>query len=222
MSNLAKIMSGTRVIHDSLDKHVFLLRYRKPVERGLTLRDHYCHLLQLLPLYELLENYLKDADFFPKLLPEFSELLFRSERIKRDLAFLKSKMGKDPAIDTLTATNSYLNYLTKSIKTHEDRNEILISHFLVRILGDLFGGESLKGYVQQLYLSHKLVVERNNSEGIKFYEFSDNMLERLVDWLDKQHFSPKFIEYCNHAFVMHFPIFNALEAGRFCCKWFSC
>lgn len=211
MGLLSKIASGTKELHKFAEGMPFLKRYQIPDD--LTLRDHYLHLYQLLPIYQLLEDKMKLADKSFNLSAEFSDLLDRAKSIQFDLNFIFQHLPqKIKQIVILPATQAYLSYLNQ-LNPDTDLNAIL-GHFLVRILGDLFGGQQLKDYVALLYKTNGI----DASGGTEFYTFRDHMLKNFTQsWLNHP---PEMIDedevvtFANESFDYHIAIFDALEKSR--------
>lgn len=204
-----------RKLHRELGDLPFLLRYKGK----LLLKDHYRHLQQLLPIYEVLEKKLKELKItIPN---EFSELLNRSAKIKKDLDYLRphiSGVGKDKI---LSSTQTYVSQIEK-----EQDAEKILGHFFVRILGDLHGGQRLKNQVVGHYESHNLVQE-NEYDGASFFVFSDVHKDEFIAWIEKEYTNKNItnmISAVTEAFKQHGPIFKELEATRtekHCPQFFS-
>lgn len=205
MSNLSKLHIQTREMHQVTERHDFLIRYKDKV----TALDHYRHLCQLQPIYEALEIHLKQDSFIPKLPEDLSELLMRSEKIKADISALEPhipKQYRNPVI--LAATLDYVKALQNM-----QLNAEIFAHFLVRILGDLFGGQAIKRYVRSMQARENIVF-KNENDPVNFYLFSDKMLTRFSKWFEDYFLTDDVIGFAKQAFEKHIAIFNELESTR--------
>ncbi len=212
MGVLSKIHFGTRDAHKIVEKKPFLLRYKT---NELTLLDHYRHLSQLLPIYEVLEKKLKTQDFHPAIPIELNELLNRSSQIKKDMAFLSGYIRSENKVVILDSTATYVNYLENLAVRQNELNEELFAHFLVRILGDLFGGQKIKSYVVSLYERNKLPLKNQLFSGRDFYSFKENMLKNFSSWLNELSVDEdKVVQSANNAFIENGKVMDALEASR--------
>jgi heme oxygenase len=214
----SKLFSGVKERHKEVHDKPFIAQY----SRGeVTLDDHYRHLKQLLGIYSVIENEINIQSFNIQVPLELHELIERKELIVEDLAFLRPYVSESVRLAPLAnSTLQYIEYLKKLEIVDEKSNDILLAHFLVRILGDLSGGQSFKGYIKKLYEKQGL----GSDKGTAFYEFSEDMHKKCRMWLDsltagKQKLYEDedrmkvIITAANHSFTMHMKIFDELQ-GR--------
>lgn len=208
MGILSRLRSGTNELHVITENKSYLVRYKKD---ELTLLDHYRHLSQLLLIYQAIEKKLKNQNFLPKLPVELAYLLNRSEEIKKDLKFLEPFIAKGKKDFFFKTTKSYEQYIDQM----KINNEIF-SHFLVRILGDLFGGQKIKGDVIRLYQRKGIFSEDHLEKGVHFYCFREKALGQFINWLNQQQLENEsnLVDYGNDAFRQHIFIFDELEQTR--------
>lgn len=211
MTLLNDIHFKTKKMHQDTENKPFLRRYQSPDR--LTITDHYHHLIQLFPIYEALETKIKEADDQLNLASQFSCLLNRSQHIKTDIDFLKTlPQNKKARTELLRSTVAYVNCINQ-LDPKNDINAIL-ANFLVRILGDLHGGQKLKNYVSAMYAKNNIA----GDVGVTFYSFDANTLPEFnQQWLRKSHDfinTDELIQHANLAFKAHLPIFDELEKSR--------
>src|SRR5262249_693340 len=114
----------------------------------------------------------------------------------------------------LQSTQAYVDQLEKlNLTTPEGQIEIL-THFLIRILGDLFGGQGLKNCVRTAFQREGLKDE--NYSGTSFYCFKENALKDFSNWLNslKELDENKIIGIATDAYQKHINIFQELESTR--------
>lgn len=211
MSNFSDIMKEIKSPHDEVHDMPYIARYR---EEKITLLDHYRHLCQLRVIYQVIENKIKKNAFSFKLPEQFQELQNRFEKIQSDIEFLEPYVKHQDKNKICSATENYKKELTKEEKDVEEDKKIF-AHFLVRILGDLFGGKNTKDHIQKIYIHKKIISEKNLDQGTSFYCFSDNMRNTFVSWLNKQQIDIKGMStFLNNGFTAHIEIFSELENTR--------
>lgn len=197
--------------HETVEAKPFLKRYQSP--KQLTPQDHLNHLVQLLAIYEAIELKISKADSILHLSEKFSCLLHRSEKIKNDINFLCAfNPAENKKKIASAATLKYVNYINQ-LDPENDINAIL-AHFLVRILGDLHGGQKLKGYVSAMYSNHGVT----GNQGLDFYTFENKTLLKFNrQWLNNLPDvinAEALIQHVNQALEDHLPIFDALEEAH--------
>ncbi|MDR3492660.1 MAG: biliverdin-producing heme oxygenase [Gammaproteobacteria bacterium] len=212
MGLLATIHVKTKQQHEAIHEQPFLLRYRNET---VTLLDHYRHLSQLLPIYETLEKKLKAADFALMIPEEFNELLNRSEKIKSDMACISPYIMTADKDRIFPATQNYVKQLDSLEPRSYSDSVGILGHYLVRILGDLFGGQKLKDDVLELF-KRTDVDTTPLYPGIKFYTFPANSLRNFSLWLNTLILAKEdyMIECANDSFKKHALIFQELETSR--------
>jgi len=222
MQFLAKIRKETKTLHEETENKPFLVRYRG---NELTLVDHYRHLTQLFPLYQTLESKLQDPNYSLPIPEKLHYLLDQSKKIAADLQFIEPHIPHQYKNQLLKSTETYVDYL-KKLDIKDNANEIF-GHFLVRILGDLYGGQQIKRYVLNLFRRKELNLnnEQDDKQGVTVYSFPTNLLTpdddalpNVTRWLNHLSCSTenedKIVASCNDAFQRHIPLFDELESTR--------
>ena len=207
----SKVFSGTKKLHDEIEKKPFLKRYNQKVH---TLTDHYRHLTQLLPIYQALEKKLNNPHFFLQLPEALQYLLTLSEKIKTDLQFLEFHVSKKYKNQVLQSTKNYVEHINQ---LDMKKNEIeILSHFAVRIWGDLHGGQALKDYTLDLFKRERIYID--NEKGVGFYCHSKEALKIFNHQVDALQFDDEnkknLIHFCNDSFGAHIKMVEELESTR--------
>lgn len=204
--------------HRTVELKPFLARYKEPM---LTLQDHYRHLCQLHAIYMLLEEKvasLVQAEFIT-LPDDLKFVLTRQHEIEKDLQFLEQAMSIKQRPAVLASTENYLSHLKKIDMDSESGKREILMHFLVRLLGDVFGGQKLKRQVGLLY-KKRINSERDADavEGVAFYHFQDGMVGKVKNWVNSLAVfdsDPECLgRYGNASFDFHAAIFDELESTR--------
>ncbi len=197
---LTKFRKDTLALHNIVETKTYIDRYldeardstneqqakRYEGENSLTLLDHYRHLCQLLPIYEVLEKKIADEHFNPPLPNEplnLIQALKQADKIRNDLQFLRQHIYASRQDVLLETTEEYLDRLEAlEVKKEENANEIL-AHYLVRILGDLFGGQKIRACISSMY-DRSQITRANPDEGLNFCTFEKSTLITLINWLN--------------------------------------
>jgi len=198
-------------LHDVAHYKAYLERYHKD---SLTLIDHYRHLRQLLPIYQLIESLMKTIELPAPLPTELNFLLERSKEIESDLAFLAPHVPAMYRDEITNSTQQYCDYLNTLDKNDVTACTEIFIHYLIRILGDLFGGQGLKKCVLDLY-KHYTIFPTENEEGVKFYCFGKNTLKDFAAWLRQIEVGKDELDkFGTSAYQKNIAIFDELEATR--------
>ncbi len=202
-------------LHNKAHYQPYLARYHAP---DLTLLDHYMHLKQVLPIYQALEKKLRSKNFSPALPAHLSFALSRSAEIEKDIAFLKPHIPADKQDIQLESTKVYVDQLD-AIKMQDKKVQtLLFSHFLIRILGDLFGGQGLKNCAVDLYKREKIYLPEMPTQGTRFYSFPKDALKDFSAWLNALKMDKKeeneITDIATDAYQKHIDIFIELEKKR--------
>lgn len=219
----SKLFSGVRKLHDQVHDKPFIAQYS---QGKVTLIDHYRHLQQLEIIYCNIENMLKNPSFNYTVPLELQELVERRRLIASDMSFLERHIP--PAVKRAPLANNtlhYIHYLQKFKMEYDETSDVLLAHFLVRILGDLSGGQSFKEYIKTLYKKEGLIKNSDSNEGVAFYEFSEEMHKKCARWLDTltsgEHAlhqdetrMKRIINFANESFDIHIKIFDELYADQ--------
>ena len=159
-----RLKTETRALHAAAERSTFM----RALLDGRMERPEYCALLRNLhALYAALELALARHANHPAIAPVFLPALWRTRALQHDLAALH---GPDwaTAIALQPATQAYVDRL---LHLDEARPALLLAHAYVRYLGDLSGGQLLRGIVAK---SAALA----GAKAIAFYDFGDALVTR--------------------------------------------
>lgn len=147
--------------------------------------------------------------------PILSKLYFpelnRKQSLEQDLYFYYGANWKEE-VQPSEATKSYVARI-REISNSEP--ELLIAHLYTRYLGDLSGGQILKGIAQN-------AMNLQDGQGTQFYEFNDIPDEKAfkvnyrqqMDSVDiDQEMATRIVDEANDAFGMNMKMFNELEGN---------
>lgn len=205
MTTLSKqIREGTKKSHTMAENTGFITCFLK----GVVEKQSYVKLLSdLYHVYTAMEEQFtlyKDHEVISKVyFPE----LFRKESIESDLEYY---LGNDWS-EKITQTDSCKSYVNR-IKTISPN--LLIAHQYTRYIGDLSGGQVLKGIAQTA-----LGV---GDEAMNFYIFNDisdekefkNNYRNILDSLPfSQEEIDEIIEEANYAFRLNMKVFREVEGN---------
>lgn len=198
-------------LHDTAHYQPYLARYHN---ENFQLLDHYRHLLQLLPIYRAIEVKMREADFH-LILPEHLHFaLTRSKEIEKDLDVLAQLIPNAQSNQLVKATSDYASLIDQlDVSTQEGKNTIF-AHFLLRILGDLFGGQGLKQGVTDALKRGWYNPEGN--DGRAFYVFPDKALNDFAAWLkaESSEHDDAIVNFATDAYQRNINIFIELEQTR--------
>ena len=154
------LRQGTRTLHTEVEGSHFM----RALLRGQMARAPYCLLLRNLhALYTALEATLSANTGTAQVAAICMPALFRTGSLERDLDFLHGPAWRSQ-LGITSACQDYLHHLQHLSVAHPER---LVAHAYVRYLGDLSGGQQLKGIVAR---SLQLPAGR----GVDFYDFGDS------------------------------------------------
>jgi len=201
-----EIKEGTKKSHSAAENTAFV----KSFLRGVVSKDSYKVLVaDLYFVYRAMEEEvrkLKDHPVVGKInLPE----LERVNNLERDLRYFYGPIWRSIVAPT-EACQRYVNRIREVAK---DEPELLVGHHYTRYLGDLSGGQILKGIAEK-------AMNLKNNEGLYFYEFDqiDNAKEYKTKYrtiLDELPLTESqqnaIIVEANWAFRLNMYMFDQLE-----------
>jgi len=155
----ATLRTGTRALHSATERTGIM----QDLLRGRIDLPTYARLLRnLLAIYTALERALNDRHIQQPLLKalHFPELR-RQWRIKADLEFLCG----DNWVANIPLTKAAGEYASRLEELEEEDPVLLLAHSYVRYLGDLSGGQVLRGVVGK-------ALRLTEDAGLQFYSFS--------------------------------------------------
>jgi len=211
VSDFAKqIKEGTKKSHSAAENTSFV----KSFLRGVVNKESYRGLISdFYFVYSALEEEvtkLKDHPVVGSLdLPE----LRRKISLEMDVRYYYGPIWRS-LIKPSEACERYVNRIREVAKNEP---ELLVGHHYTRYLGDLSGGQILKGIAEK-------AMELGNGEGLKFYEFQNiedsktykqGYREKLNNLPIDQHQADAIIVEANYAFRLNMHMFDTLEGNWF-------
>ena len=209
VSDFAKqIKEGTKKSHSAAENTSFV----KSFLRGVVNKESYRGLISdFYFVYSALEEEvtkLKDHPVVGSLdLPE----LRRKISLEMDVRYYYGPIWRS-LIKPSEACERYVNRIREVAKNEP---ELLVGHHYTRYLGDLSGGQILKGIAEK-------AMELGNGEGLKFYEFQNiedsktykqGYREKLNNLPIDQHQADAIIVEANYAFRLNMYMFDTLEGN---------
>ncbi len=147
--------------------------------------------------------------------PVLSKLYFpelnRKQSLEQDLYYYYGSNWKED-VQPSEAAKAYVARIRDVSNTQP---ELLIAHLYTRYLGDLSGGQILKGIAQK-------AMNLQDGQGTQFYEFNDISDEKAfktnyrqqMDSVDiDQDMATRIVDEANDAFGMNMKMFNELEGN---------
>ncbi len=147
--------------------------------------------------------------------PILSKLYFpelnRKQSLEQDLYYYYGSNWKEE-VKPSEAAKAYVARIREVSNTQP---ELLIAHLYTRYLGDLSGGQILKGIAQK-------AMNLQDGQGTQFYEFNDISDEKAfkvnyrqqMDSVDiDQDMATRIVDEANDAFGMNMKMFNELEGN---------
>ena len=211
VSDFAKqIKEGTKKSHSAAENTSFV----KSFLRGVVNKESYRGLISdFYFVYSALEEEvtkLKDHPVVGSLdLPE----LRRKLALEMDVRYYYGPIWRS-LIKPSEACERYVNRIREVAKNEP---ELLVGHHYTRYLGDLSGGQILKGIAEK-------AMELGDGEGLKFYEFQNiedsktykqGYREKLNNLPIDQHQADAIIVEANYAFRLNMYMFDTLEGNWF-------
>ena len=141
------------------------------------------------------------------------ELLNRTNSLERDLRYYYGPMWRT----LITPTEQCQRYVNRIREVAEDDPELLVGHHYTRYMGDLSGGQILRGIAEK-------AKNLKDNEGLWFYEFegiSDKkgfktQYRNTLDGLPiNQSQANAIINEANYAFRLNMYMFDELEGNGF-------
>ena len=203
-----KLREGTKKAHTMAENVGFVRCFLK----GVVEKKSYRTLISnLYFVYSEMEAQMERHQNHSVLGQIYFPLINRQESLEQDLDFY---YGADwqKLISASPATQTYV----ERIRTLSDTEpELLIAHLYTRYMGDLSGGQILKGIAQR-------AMNLTNGDGTAFYEFKDIANEKEFKTLYRQRLDElpldedridKIVDEANLAFEMNMKLFQELEGS---------
>lgn len=204
-----EIKEGTKKSHSAAENTKFVASFLK----GVLDPEEYRKLItNFWYVYETMELRLQESDDpFVKELKQWNVLLFRTAFIQRDLKYYYGPFWREKQIPT-EACNKYCHRINEIA---EKDPYLLIAHHYTRYIGDLSGGQILKGIA-------KKALNPPEGEGLHFYDFP--MIEdakafkteyrSTLDNLDlTREQKDALVEEANYAFKLNMDMFNEMKGS---------
>ena len=205
-----QIKEGTKKSHSAAENTSFVASFL----RGVVSKESYKKLVSdLYFVYSAMEeevDNLKDHPVIGNL--QLSDLN-RKNSLEMDLRFYYGPIWRS-LIKPSEACERYVNRIREVAKNEP---ELLVGHHYTRYLGDLSGGQILKGIAQK-------AMELGDGQGLKFYDFEkieDTKAYKagyrgiLNDLPIDQHQADAIIVEANYAFRLNMYMFDTLEGNWF-------
>jgi heme oxygenase (biliverdin-producing, ferredoxin) len=206
-SNLAiKLRDGAKKIH-TIGEHV---DFAKCILRCVVELASYRKLVaNLYFVYSAMEEEMERYQQHPILSKIYFRELNRQQSLEQDLKYYYGSQWREQ-INLSSAGETYVRRIREVANFQP---ELLISHLYTRYLGDLSGGQIIKGIVQR-------AMNLSNGQGVAFYEFPDISNKKQFKAVYRQKLnelpideatSDRIIEEAKAAFGMNMKVFKELE-----------
>ena len=211
VSDFAKqLKEGTKKSHSAAENTTFV----KSFLRGVVNKESYRALVNdLYFVYCALEDEVSNLKDHPVIGNLQLSDLERRDSLEMDLRYYYGPIWRS-LIKPSEACERYVNRIREVAKNEP---ELLVSHHYTRYLGDLSGGQILKGIAQK-------ALELGDGQGLKFYDFEkieDTKAYKagyrgiLNDLPIDQHQADAIIVEANYAFRLNMYMFDTLEGNWF-------
>lgn len=208
-SNLAKALrEGTKKAHTMAENMGFVKCFLK----GVIDKESYRKLVtSFYFVYSEMENQMQQHEAHPVLGKVYFPLLNRQSSLEKDLSFYYGDNWRNQ----LTVSPATQAYVQRIQDVAETQPELLISHAYTRYMGDLSGGQILKGIAQR-------AMGLEDGQGTAFYEFADIADEKAFKALYRQRLDElpldedavdRIVDEANAAFGMNMKLFQELEGN---------
>lgn len=209
--------------HKVAERTKLIISYK---EDTVTLEHHILHLFQLKKIYDELEKRIKSIIQFPNDLALFSE---RSKMIEKDLEFLCNlpQISKETLKVQLRVLSSTNDLVTKMDKMTEEQ---IFMHYVMRILGDIYGGRPLQRHVTILYQKNGLYQSlgrdggsyNNDVPGLHFYFFPPGTTEKFEKFINTHKITQSLSEerirvLSDESYCVHTQIFTEITKEQTWC-----
>jgi len=208
-SNLAtKLREGTKKAHTMAENVGFVKCFLKGVVEPTSYRKLVANLYFV---YSAMEEEMERHQQHPILSNMYFKELNRQRSLEQDLKYYYGNQWREQ-ISLSPAGEAYVQRIREVSNTTP---ELLISHLYTRYLGDLSGGQILKGIAQR-------AMNLADGQGTAFYEFAEipdekefkNTYRQKLDELPiDEATADRIVEEANAAFGMNMKMFNELEGN---------
>ena len=209
-----ELKTGTKRSHTAAENTKFVGSFL----RGVVSEENYRTLIKdFYFVYSAIEEEmerLKDNEYIA---PIYFKELNRVEQLKMDVRYYYGPNWRG----IIQPSESAIQYVERIHEVAEDNPKLLIGHHYTRYLGDLSGGQILKGIAEK-------ALNLREGEGLKFYEFDIDDKKAYKDTyrsalntipLDQGQVDAIIAE-ANHAFKLNMDLFDELS-GDSKDAWYS-
>jgi len=207
MTLSTRLKEGTKKSHNAAENTKFVAGFL----RGVLNPEEYRKLItDFYYVYETMEQRIQETkDPLASVLKQWGAKLYRTAFLQRDLRYYYGPMYRDLMIPS-EACNTYCYRLNEIA---ENDPYLLIAHHYTRYIGDLSGGQILKGIA-------KKALNPPEGEGLHFYDFPmiddakafKTDYRAVLDGLEvNEHQVNTLITEANYAFRLNMYIFDELQ-----------
>jgi len=208
-SNLAiKLKEGTKKSHSMAENVGFVKCFLK----GVVEKNSYRKLVaNLYFVYSAMEEEMEKHRQHPVLGKIYFPQLNRKQSLEQDLHYYYGAGWQEQVAPSKAAQN----YIARIKEVSATAPELMVAHSYTRYLGDLSGGQILKGIAQR-------AMNLTDGEGTAFYEFQDipeekefkiNYRQTLDNLPIDEATADRIVDEANDAFGMNMKMFMELEGN---------
>lgn len=208
-SNLAtKLREGTKKSHTMAENTGFIACFLK----GTVEKNSYRGLASnLYFVYSAIEEEMERHQHHPIISPIYFPELNRKGALEQDLAFYFGPNWRDQVAPSPAAQQ----YVARIREISNTAPELLVAHCYTRYMGDLSGGQILKGIAVR-------GMNLNDGEGTNFYEFPTISDEKAFKQMYRQRMddlpiddatADRIVDEANDAFGLNMTMFKELEGS---------
>ncbi len=210
----AELKTGTKRSHTAAENTKFVGSFL----RGVVSEENYRTLIKdFYFVYSAIEEEMERLEDNEYIAPINFKELKRVEQLKMDVRYYYGPNWRG----IIQPSESAIQYVERIHEVAEDNPKLLIGHHYTRYLGDLSGGQILKGIAEK-------ALNLREGEGLKFYEFDIDDKKAYKDTyrsalntipLDQGQVDAIIAE-ANHAFKLNMDLFDELS-GDSKDAWYS-
>jgi len=205
-----QIKEGTKKSHSAAENTSFVASFL----RGVVSKESYKKLVSdLYFVYSAMEEEIDNLEDHPIVGHIQLADLKRVDALEKDLRFYYGPIWRS----LITPSEACEKYVNRIREVAKNEPELLVGHHYTRYLGDLSGGQILKGIAQK-------AMELGDGQGLNFYEFENipdakaykACYKGILNHLDlDQHQVNDIIVEANYAFRLNMYMFDTLEGNWF-------
>ena len=211
VSNFAlQLKTETKKSHTAVENTKFIGAFL----RGVISKESYRQLVaNFYLIYRAMEDEMSKLKESPIVGPIHSDLLSRTNSLERDCRYYYGPNWRAIVVPS-EACQQYVNRIRE---VADDEPELLVGHHYTRYMGDLSGGQILKGIAEK-------AMDLRDGEGLQFYEFEGiadkkgfkTQYRNTLDTLPiNQSMANAIITEANYAFRLNMYMFDELQGNGF-------